>query len=138
MSYGDNMLSDLQKGIIKIVETEPGIGPGGVAGIVCRDKSQTRRAMRDLARRGYLTEQVNGNGYAYYPVGQHLSQHHGRPEVRSLSGHVRSGSAGQVIDVDDFCEIPPTPSISRAVTPYHGPAQPADSRTAATQSHNRR
>src|ERR1700730_2215373 len=63
------MLPDLQKIIVKLVETKPGIGPGPVADEMRRDKSQTRRAMRDLARRGYLAERNNGAGYAYFPAG---------------------------------------------------------------------
>jgi DNA-binding transcriptional MocR family regulator len=61
------MLAPLQRAIVEAVQSNPGVGP--VADALGRDKSQVRRAMRDLARRGHLVERNTSHGYAYFPVG---------------------------------------------------------------------
>jgi hypothetical protein len=63
---------------IKQAIEETVIGPGEIADLIGRDKSNTRAEALKLVRSGRLTARNNGNGYAFFPA---------------LSGHVRSGSA---------------------------------------------
>jgi hypothetical protein len=63
------MLSEFHKVLVHAVKNSPGIGPGQVADLVGRDKSQTRKAMLMLAQRGYLTARKDAGGYAFFPVG---------------------------------------------------------------------
>lgn len=102
------MLSAFQSTLIKVVETGPGIGRGQVANIVGCDKSQTRWALRDLAQRGYLTEQVNGNGYAYFPAGQ-------------------AAFVDQSVSVHSTNRPPRFPRSSGTALVVHNGAQPAQS-----------
>jgi hypothetical protein len=61
--------------MLSTFQSEPGIGRGQAADIFGQDKSYTRRVMRGLARNGYLIEQVNGNGYAYFPAANAGREH---------------------------------------------------------------
>src|ERR1700730_15884546 len=68
----------IKQAIEETVRERPGIGPGEIADLIGRDKSNTRAEALKLVRSGRLTARNNGNGYAFFPA---------------LSGHVRSGSA---------------------------------------------
>jgi hypothetical protein len=61
----------VKQAIEETVRERPGIGPGEIADLIGRDKSNTRAEALKLVRSGRLTARNNGNGYAFFPVGNH-------------------------------------------------------------------
>jgi hypothetical protein len=68
MVLGQNVMSVIHSEILTAVQTAPGIGPGQVADMLGQDKSYVRRAMKSMAAKGAIRGEVNGNGYAFFPV----------------------------------------------------------------------
>jgi hypothetical protein len=60
----------LHSEVLEAVSAEPGIGPGTVGSTLGLDKTYVRRFMRKMAARGEIRAEVNGSGYAFYPVNE--------------------------------------------------------------------
>jgi hypothetical protein len=67
-------MSVIHSEILKIVHEAPGIGPGQVADMLGEDKSYVRRLMKGMAAKDAIRAEVNGNGYAFFPVNGNVNE----------------------------------------------------------------